>query len=74
MARFAAARDLGLRDRLLTHEAGTTIIRVVNLLRNGGNYGVAVLTPDVSTVRILALMLSVLLSLGRLLGSTLDAG
>jgi hypothetical protein len=59
----------------LTHEAGTTIIRVVNLLRNGGNSGVAALTADASTVRILALMLSVLLlSLGLLLGSTLAAG
>jgi hypothetical protein len=59
----------------LTHEAGTTIIRVVNLLRNGGNYSVAALKPDVSTARILALMLSVLLlSLGLLLGSTLAAG
>jgi len=59
----------------LTREAGTTIIRLVNLLRNSGHSGVAALTPDVSTVRILALMLSVLLlSLGLLLGSTLAAG
>ena len=44
----------------------------MNLLRIGGNSGVAALTPDVS---ILALALGVLLlSLGLLLGSTLAAG
>jgi hypothetical protein len=47
----------------------------MNLLRIGGNSGVAVLTPDVSVVSILALALGVLLlSLGLLLGSTLAAG
>ena len=46
----------------------------MNLLRIGGNSGVA-LTPDVSVVSILALVLGVLLlSLGLLLGSTLAAG
>ena len=47
----------------------------MNLVRNRGNSGVAALTPDVSVVSILALLLSVLLlSLGLLLGSTLAAG
>jgi hypothetical protein len=47
----------------------------MNLLRIGGNSGVAALTPDVSVVSILALLLSVLLlSLGLLLGSTLATG
>jgi len=45
----------------------------MNLSRMGGNSGVATLTPDVSVVSILAL-LSVLLSLGLLLGSTLATG
>ena len=47
----------------------------MNLSRIGGNSGVATLTPDVSIVSILALLLSVLLlSLGLLLGSTLAVG
>ena len=47
----------------------------MNLQRIGGNSGVVALTPDVSVVSILALLLSVLLlSLGLLLGSTLAAG
>ena len=47
----------------------------MNLSRIGGNSGVAALTPDVSIVSILALLLNVLLlSLGLLLGSTLAAG
>ena len=47
----------------------------MNLLRIGGNSGVAALTPDVSAASILALVLGVLLlSLGLLLGSTLAAG
>jgi hypothetical protein len=47
----------------------------MNLARIGGSSGVATLTPDVSVVSILALLLSVLLlSLGLLLGSTLAAG
>jgi len=50
-------------------------MRVVNIVRIGGNSGVAALTPDVSVVSILALLLSVLLlSLGLLLGSTLAGG
>jgi len=50
-------------------------MRVVNIVRIGGNSGVAALTPDVSVVSILALLLSVLLlGLGLLLGSTLAAG
>ena len=50
-------------------------MRVVNIVRIGGNSGVAALMPDVSVVSILALLLSVLLlSLGLLLGSTLGAG
>jgi len=50
-------------------------MRVVNIVRIGGNSGVAALTPDVSVVSILALRLSVLLlGLGLLLGSTLGAG
>jgi len=53
-------------------------MRVVNIVRIGGNSGVAALTPDVSVVSvvsILALRLSVLLlCLGLLLGSTLAAG
>ena len=47
----------------------------MNLLRIGGNFGVVALTPDVSVVSILTLVLGVLLlSLGLLLGSTLAAG
>ena len=47
----------------------------MNLLRIGGNSDVVALTPDVSVVSILALVLGVLLlSLGLLLGSTLAAG
>ena len=47
----------------------------MNLLRIGGNSGVAALTPDVPVVSLLALLLGVLLlSLGLLLGSTLAAG
>jgi hypothetical protein len=47
----------------------------MNLLRIGGNFGVAALTPDVSVVSILALLLGVLLlSLGLLLGSPLATG
>jgi hypothetical protein len=47
----------------------------MNLSRVGGNSGVAALTPDVSVVSILALLLSVLLlSLGLLLGSPLASG
>ena len=47
----------------------------MNRLRIGANSGVAALTPDVSVVSILALLLGVLLlSLGLLLGSTLAAG
>ena len=47
----------------------------MNLSRIGGNSGVAALTPDVSVVSLLALLLGVLLlSLGLLLGSTLTAG
>jgi hypothetical protein len=47
----------------------------MNLSRIGGNPGVAALTPDVSVVSILALVLGVLLlSLGLLLGRTLAAG
>jgi hypothetical protein len=47
----------------------------MDLLRIGGNSGIAALTPDVSVVSILALLLGVLLlSLGLLLGSTLAAG
>ena len=47
----------------------------MNLLRITGKPDVVALTPDVSVVSILALLLSVLLiSLGLLLGSTLAAG
>jgi hypothetical protein len=46
----------------------------MNLLRSAGNSGVVALTPDVSVVSILALVLVLLLSLGLLLGSTLAAG
>ena len=47
----------------------------MNLLRVTGKSDVVALTPDVSVVSILALVLSVLLlSLGLLLGSTLAAG
>jgi hypothetical protein len=47
----------------------------MNVLRIGGNSDVAALTPDVSVVSTLALLLGVLLlSLGLLLGSTLAAG
>ena len=47
----------------------------MNLLRIGGNSTVVALTPDVSVVSILALLLGVLLlSLGLLLGSPLAAG
>ena len=47
----------------------------MNLPRIGGNSDVVALTPNVSFVSILALVLGVLLlSLGLLLGSTLAAG
>ena len=47
----------------------------MNLLRSGGNSDVVALTPDVSVVSILALVLGVLLlSLGLLLGSTPAVG
>jgi hypothetical protein len=47
----------------------------MNLPRISGNSDVVALTPDVSGVSILALVLGVLLlSLGLLLGSTLAAG
>ena len=47
----------------------------MNLLRVTGKSDVVALTPDVSVVSILALVLGVLLlSLGLLLGSTLAAG
>ena len=47
----------------------------MNLPRSGGTFGVVALTPDVSVVSILALVLGVLLlGLGLLLGSTLAAG
>jgi hypothetical protein len=47
----------------------------MNLLRTGGNPGVVALTPDVSVVSLLALLLGVLLlSLGLLLGSPLATG
>ena len=47
----------------------------MNLSRVGGNSRVAALTPDVSVVSILALLLSVLLlGLGLLLGSPLATG
>ena len=47
----------------------------MNLLRITGKSDVVALTPDVSVVSILALVLGVLLlSLGLLLGSTLAAG
>ena len=47
----------------------------MNLLRVTGNSDVVALTPDVSVVPMLALVLSVLLlSLGLLLGSTPAAG
>ena len=46
----------------------------MNLPGIGGNSRVVALTPDVSVVSILALVLGVLLSLGLLLGSTLAAG
>jgi hypothetical protein len=47
----------------------------MNLLRVTGKSDVVELTPDVSVVSILALVLSVLLlSLGLLLGSTAAAG
>ena len=47
----------------------------MNLLRITGNSGIAALTPDVSVVSILALVLGVLLlSLGLLLGSLPAAG
>jgi hypothetical protein len=47
----------------------------MNVLRVTGKSDVVALTPDVSVVSILALVLSVLLlSLGLLLGSTLAAG
>ena len=47
----------------------------MNLLRSGGSPGVVALTPDVSVVSILALLLNVLLlSLGLLLGSILAVG
>jgi hypothetical protein len=47
----------------------------MNLLRVTGNSDVVALTPDVSVVSILALVLGVLLlSLGLLLGSTPASG
>ena len=47
----------------------------MNLSRVGGNSGVVALTPDVSVVSILALLLGVLLlSLGLLLGSPIATG
>ena len=47
----------------------------MNVLRVTGKSDVVALTPDVSVVSILALLLSVLLlTLGLLLGSTLAAG
>ena len=47
----------------------------MNLLRVTGKADIVALTPDVSVVSILALMLGVLLlSLGLLLGSTPAAG
>jgi hypothetical protein len=47
----------------------------MNVSRIGGNSGVAALTPDVSVVSLLALLLGVLLlSLGLLLGSPLATG
>jgi hypothetical protein len=47
----------------------------MNVLRVTGKSDVVALTPDVSVVSILALVLSVLLlRLGLLLGSTLAAG
>jgi hypothetical protein len=47
----------------------------MNLLRVSGKSDVVALTPDVSSLSILALVLGVLLlSLGLLLGSTLAAG
>ena len=47
----------------------------MNLSRIGGTSGVAALTPDVSVVSTLALLLGVLLlSLGLLLGSPLATG
>ena len=47
----------------------------MNLLRVTGKADVVALTPDVSVVSILALVLGVLLlSLGLLLGSTATAG
>ena len=46
----------------------------MNLLRITGKSDIVALTPDVSVVSILALVLGVLLSLGLLLGSTLAAG
>ena len=47
----------------------------MNLLRVTGNSHVVALTPDVSVVSILALVLgALLLSLGLLLGSTLATG
>ena len=47
----------------------------MNLLRVTGKSDVVALTPDVSVVSILALVLSVLLlGLGLLLGGTLAAG
>ena len=48
---------------------------LMDRFRLAGNSGVAALTPDMSVVSILALMLDVLLlGLGLLLGSTLAAG
>ena len=47
---------------------------LMDRFRLAGNSGVAALTPDVSVVSILALVLGVLLSLGLLLRSTLAAG
>ena len=49
-------------------------MRVVNIVRIGGNSGVAALTPDVSVVSILALRLSVLLLCLELLRESTLAG
>ena len=46
----------------------------MNLVRVSGKSDVVALTPDVSSLSILALVLGVLLSLGLLLGSTLAGG
>ena len=62
---------LTLDTRIRRHHNSASM----NLLRIGHNSGVAALTPDVSVVSILGLLLSVLLlGLGLLLRSTLAAG